>query len=112
MVNATKSKYSEFPHVYHEHMKIMMDCYSICSACAKMCMDEHMEDTAKLCSDCADICGLAIKLHSSDSEFNLQFMLLCAQVCARCADACGKHKVEHCQQCSDICRKCSEACSK
>lgn len=105
------SKYSEFPHVTHDHMKIMMDCYSICAACARMCIDEGHKQTALLCSNCADVCALAIKLHSEDSEFNDKIMELCAYVCSRCASECGKMKgVKHCQQCAEICRECEKAC--
>lgn len=106
------NKYSEFPHVSHDHMRIMMDCYSICSACAKMCTEEGMKETAILCSDCADVCALAIKLHSKDSEFNKSVMSLCAEVCQRCGDACGKMTAKHCQQCSQICKECANACDK
>ncbi len=110
MDKKNNNQYSAFPHVSHEHMKILLKCFSICSSCAKMCMKEGMKNTAVLCSDCADVCGLAIKLHSGDSEFSEEVFTLCADVCERCADECAKNDSEHCQQCSDICRKCATAC--
>ena len=103
--------YSEFPHVSHDHMKTMLNCFIICESCAKMCIDEGHKVTAKLCLDCADVCNLAIKLHSRDSEFNRKVMDLCADVCARCGEECAKNKAAHCQQCSEICFDCAEACS-
>ena len=73
-------------------------------------MNENMKETAILCSDCADVCALAIKLHSGDSEFSSQIFDLCAEVCSRCAEVCGKSRAGHCQQCSDICKKCADSC--
>jgi hypothetical protein len=104
--------YSEFPHASHAHMHTLMDCYTICAACAKMCTEEGHKKTALLCSDCADICALAIKLHSRDSEFNRQILALCAEVCTRCARECATMKAKHCQQCSEICHACAKACKE
>lgn len=103
-------KYPSFPHVNHEHMQTLMKCYSICSSCSKMCIEENMPETAILCGECADICGLAIKLHSADSPFNTEMMQLCSDVCEKCADACGKMNNDHCQQCAEICHECADAC--
>lgn len=69
-----------------------------------------MPETAILCGECADICGLAIKLHSADSPFNTEMMQLCSDVCEKCADACGKMNNDHCQQCAEICHECADAC--
>jgi hypothetical protein len=108
----SQMNYSEFPHVSHDHMQTLLKCYSICSACAKMCIKESHPITAILCSDCADICGLTIKLHNGDSEFNHEMMKLCAHACKRCAEECAKHSSKHCQQCSQICYECSQACKE
>ncbi len=105
------NKYTAFPHLGHVHMQMLMKCYSACCSCAKMCIEEGNTDTAILCSDCADICSLAIKLHSGNSEFNHQILQLCAEACERCAEACAQHDSDHCQQCSEICHKCAEACT-
>lgn len=106
------ANYSEFRHLGHDHMQKLMDCFAICSACAKMCVEEGHKETAKLCMDCADVCGLTIKLHSSDSVFNPQVTELCSTVCSRCADACAQMSAKHCQQCSQACRECVEACKE
>lgn len=108
----SKSKFSSFPHVSHEHMDLLMKCFSICSACSKMCIKEKHIESAILCADCADVCSLTIKLHSSDSEFNKQMSDLCSAVCARCAEECAKHSAKHCQECSEICRACATACKE
>lgn len=105
-------KYSEFPHISHEHMETLLKCFSICSSCAKMCMEEDRSETATLCCECADICALTIKWHSADSVFTKQISNLCAEVCLNCAQACGRHESKHCQQCSLICQECAKACKK
>lgn len=105
-------KYSSFPHISHEHLDLLMKCFSICSSCTKMCTEENRVETALLCSDCADVCALTIKLHCRDSEFNPQLMELCAEVCRRCAEECAESDAEHCLQCSRICEECAQACSE
>lgn len=105
------NKYTAFPHLGHHHMQILLKCFSACSACSKMCIEEGMKETAKLCSDCADVCGLTIKLHSGDSEFSHQAFKFCAEVCERCAEECAQMDSDHCQQCSQICQECAEACT-
>ncbi len=108
----TQSTYSAFPHAMHDHMLLLTQCMTICSSCAKMCIDKGHKPTAVLCGECADVCGLAIKAHSSDSEFNDEIMDLCTKVCTRCSEECKKQKVDHCQQCSEICQKCATACKE
>lgn len=105
-----KTNYSEFPHTTHEHMEVMMLCYTVTAACAKMCMEEGHKESAKLCTDCTDICALTIKLHSGNSPFNSQMMKLCAEACDKCANACEKMASAHCKQCSQICRLCAKVC--
>lgn len=105
-------KYSEFPHLAHEHMKMLQKCFSACSSCAKICMEEGMSETAISCSECADICALTIKWHSADSAFTKKITDLCAEVCNKCAEACARNDSEHCQQCSAICYDCANACKQ
>lgn len=112
MSNQQKQSYSAFPHLAHEHMHLLMNCFSACCACAKMCIDEGHKKSAILCNECADVCSLAIKFHSSDSEFNKQVLQLCAQVCKRCGEECSKMEAAHCKQCSVLCFECAEACKK
>lgn len=105
-------EFPAFPHISHAHMQTLLKCYSICSSCARMCIEEGMKNTAVLCSDCADVCALAIKLHSNDSEFSEKIMRLCSDVCERCGNECAKNEMEHCQQCSEICKECAKACKE
>lgn len=104
-------KHKEFPQTDSPHVHAMMECMSICVACSKKCIEEGHKNTAILCAECADVCALAIKSASNQSEFNNQIMDLCAQVCKRCADECKKMQAKHCQECAESCRQCAEACS-
>ncbi len=105
------SGYSQFPQTDSKEMHQMMECMSICAACAKKCMVEGHKKTAALCAECADVCALAIKSASCQSEFQHQIMDLCAQVCQRCADECSKMQADHCKECAEACRRCAESCS-
>src|SRR5262245_45938808 len=105
-----QATYSEFPHISHEHMEVLLKCFSICSSCSKMCLEENSHETAILCSECADICALTIKWHSADSAFTQKVSDLCAEVCLKCAEACKRNESNHCQQCSLICYECAQAC--
>lgn len=105
-----EEKYSEFPHLSHEHMHVLLKCYSICSSCAKMCIEENRAETAIACSECADICALTIKWHSANSAFTKRISELCSEVCLNCAELCKNHDTKHCQQCSQICYECAKAC--
>jgi|GEM_PF-1537484 len=105
------SSHASFPQIDFKEMQNMMECMSVCAACAKKCVDEGQKKTAALCAECADICSLAIKAKSSQSEFQHQIMDLCAKICKRCAEECKKMKVDHCQECAEVCTRCSESCS-
>lgn len=105
------SKHVEFPQTDTTHMHALMECMSICAACARKCIDEGHKTTASLCAQCADVCSLAIKSVSCQSEFNTRIMELCTEVCKRCAEECQKMDVAHCQECAEACKKCANACS-
>jgi len=105
------NKFSQFPNTDTREMHCMMECMSICLACAKKCVEEGYKKTALLCNDCAKICDLAIQFKSCDSEFQHQVLDLCAQICKRCADECQKMEAGHCQECAEACKHCAEACS-
>lgn len=47
----SKTKYSAFPHVNHQHMEVMLKCFSICSSCAKMDSD-HCQQCSEICKEC------------------------------------------------------------
>jgi hypothetical protein len=113
MKNITQqNKYSEFPQLYHDHMNLLLQCFVICSSCAKRCLEEGNCETAASCYDCADICALTIKVHSGDSKYCDSIFKVCADTCVSCADTCAEQDSEYCKQCSDICYKCAEACNK
>lgn len=92
-------------------MQTMLECMSVCVACAKKCLDEGHKKTAALCAECADICCLAIKAASSHSTFEREVMELCSKACKKCAEECKKMQVNHCQECSEVCNTCAQACS-
>lgn len=103
---------SQFPQLDTKEMPRLMECMSICKACAKKCTEEGNARLACLCLDCSEICDLAIKLKSSDSEYTHQVLDLCAQVCRQCANACSRNTQSYpCQECAEACRHCAEACS-
>lgn len=104
-------KYKEFPQVNSPHLQAIMECMIVCIACSVKCIEEGHKKTAILCAECADVCDLAIKSASSQSEFNNHIMELCAQVCQRCAEECRKMQVQHCIECAEACNQCAEACS-
>jgi len=96
------SAHASFPQTDSKEMQKLMECMSVCAACSKMCIDQGQKKTAALCAECADVCSLAIKAQSNQSEFQHQIMDLCAQICRRCAEECKKMKV---------CTRCAESCS-
>jgi hypothetical protein len=103
---------SQFPQLDTKEMHHLMECMSICKACAKKCTEEGLARVACLCLDCSDICNLAIQLKSSDSEYAQQVLTLCSQVCRQCATACSHNTQSfYCQECAEACRHCAETCS-
>lgn len=107
----TKLKYTEFPQTDTRYMHAIMECMSICVACTKKCIEDGHKKMAALCAECADVCALAIKSASCQSEFNPQIMDLCSQICRHCANECQKMQAQHCQECAEACNLCAEACS-
>lgn len=108
---SNQKKSQEFPQTQCPHMMAMMQCMTVCMACAKRCIEEGNKDSAKICLECAEMCALAIKSHSADFEMDSQIMELCAKTCERCSEICSRMDAQHCQECADICRQCAEACS-
>jgi len=111
MVGQNKERNSEFPELYSSHIKDMQECMSICAASAKKCIEEGHKETAALCAECADICALAIKASSAQSELEQEIMELCTLACQKCGDACKNMQVKHCQVCAEVCKCCADACS-
>jgi hypothetical protein len=106
-----QTNYTDFPQTDTREMHCMMECMSICTACAKKCIEEGHARTAALCAECADICALAIKSKSCQSEFQHQILDLCAQACRRCAEECSHMNAHHCQECAEVCRRCADCCT-
>ncbi len=102
---------SQFPQADTKEMHALMECMSICRACARKCVEEGNKRTAMLCHDCSDICDLTIKLKSCDSEYCQQVSDLCAHACRHCASECGNMQAQHCQECAEACRRCADSCS-
>lgn len=94
----------------NKHIIKLAECISVCSSCAKRCLQEGNIQASTLCSDCADVCTLAIKFHSRNSEFADEILNLASKICKRCSEECGKLKTEHAQHCSKVCRECTECC--
>jgi hypothetical protein len=102
---------TQFPHAGAKEMQSLMECMSVSKACAKKCIDEGHKRIAHLCQDCSDICDLALKLKSCDSEYCQQAWDLCSYACRQCSNECGRIQTPYCQECAEVCRHCSEACS-
>lgn len=107
-----KNKYPNFPESGSQEMQAMMLCMSISASCSKKCLEEGHKNTAILCAECADICALAARWHSCQSEFSSQMMNLCAEVCYKCGIECQKMEEKHCQECAQVCLMCAEVCSE
>lgn len=102
---------TQFPQTDTREMHAIMECLSICKACAKMCLEQGNKRISSLCNDCGEICDLAVKFKSCNSEWTQQVLDLCAQACRQCANECGRMHERHCQECAEACRRCAEACT-
>lgn len=102
---------TQFPNTDTREMHRIMECMSICRNCARKCMEEGNKHLALLCLDCSEICDLAIKLKSYESEYCQQVLDLCTTACRSCANECSRMQSQHCQECAEVCRNCAEACS-
>ena len=106
-----QKKNTEFPKVYNSAMQSMLECFSMCTACSKKCIEEQHKTTAAICEECADICSLAIKASSGESTFESDILKLCKTACLKCAEECKKMDAEHCQECAKVCQQCAEVCT-
>ena len=102
---------TQFPQTGTKEMHQLMECMSICKACTKKCIEDGNKRIALLCLDCSEICDLAIKFKSCDSDYCQQVLDLCAYACRQCSNECSRIQSPHCQECAEICRHCAEACS-
>lgn len=104
------NKNTEFPEAHSPHMRTMLECMSVCISCSKKCLEEGHKKTASLCSECADICTLAIRASNGHSEFKNEIMKLCSTVCKKCAEECKTMQAKHCLECAEVCEQCASAC--
>lgn len=72
-------------HAEKDHIRLMMDCASICNTCADV-MLRGSGYSEKLCSICADVCEMCSK--SCEKLLNDPVMKQCFEVCHRCAKIC------------------------
>lgn len=102
------------------------DCINACFSCAQTCeacaddmigMHDHDHDDLmtrciRLCHDCADICLLAAKWMSRNSQRSESLCRLCAEICDQCAEVCERHAPKHamCGPCAEECRRCADLC--
>lgn len=90
----------------------LSNCLAACEHSADACLaeDGDMTDCIRIERDCADVCALAIKFVSRDSNHASDILDLCADLCDACAEECAKHDHNHCQDCAKACHECAEAC--
>lgn len=101
-------------NTYEKIIDSLSDCVEACESCATLCLEEDnvkkMTGCIKLDLDCAEICALAVKLLSRDSQYAKSIISLCADACAQCAEEGEKHDHQHCKECAEACRNCEEIC--
>jgi hypothetical protein len=100
-----------------ELVNVIDDCVKICNNCVTKDLREpdvpKMIRCIQLDIDCSDICTLASRYLSRDSEFSNDILDKCAKICDSCAEECEKHPdMPHCVECAKICRKCAQECRR
>jgi hypothetical protein len=96
-----------------------LQCLRWCSACVDAALTHatltndpsSMEDSIRLCHECAPVCGICATLLSENSRFAQQLCSVCADICDACAAECGKHlHVEAMRRSAEACQRCAKAC--
>lgn len=105
-------KLSEFPEVTSSQVQTLLECMAVCESCADKCLEEGHIESSKSCTECAEICHLAINAACTHSKFEKKIMNLCSDVCKKCADVCSEMEADHCQECSAICNNCCNVIKK
>lgn len=98
------------------------DCAQACTACADSCLSEanvaELVKCIRLNEDCADVCLVAGRVASRQTEYDANvtrsIVGACAETCSACGDECERHAEhhEHCRICAEACRRCEEACKE
>ena len=117
----------QHPEATKVDLDALVECIERCSAweaacvsCADACLREagvqQLVDCIRLNLDCADLCGVPVRLlsrHSSREPRVLHDALLaCIVGCIACAEECQRHADhhEHCAVCAEECRRCAQSC--
>jgi uncharacterized membrane protein len=97
-----------------------LTCVQSCTSCANADLFEadvaEMRACIALCTDCADVCGLVVRILSrpgqSDQVVAHRLLQACIRQCALCAEECASHAEHHrhCAICAKACRACEAAC--
>lgn len=102
--------------MYDSCIEACSSCVLACETCAAACLREEdvaaMARCIELDRDCADICALAARLMSRQSELAKEFCGLCARICRACGEECAKFQMDHCQECAKACMKCAAECER
>ena len=94
-------------------------CEAACLSCADACLSEEgvqqLVDCVRLNLDCADLCGVTVRLlsrHSREPRVLQDALLACIVACIACAEECQRHADhhEHCALCAEECRRCAQSC--
>jgi len=101
--------------VYSKLIESLKNCDAACNNCAISSLDEEdskvMSGCIKLNLHCSDVCHLALRLVSRDSNHAVSALKLCINICADCATECEKYKYDQCQLSAEACRRCETHCS-
>jgi hypothetical protein len=98
------------------------ECSQACTACADACLSEEnvaeLIKCIRLNEDCADVCAVAGRVASRQTEYDANVtrtvVQACAGTCRACGDECERHAAhhEHCRICAEACRRCEAACQE
>jgi hypothetical protein len=96
-------------------------CEQSCTACADADLAEEdfaeLRRCARLCLDCADVCGATGRMLTRQTDFDAASaraqVSSCITACELSAEECEHHADhhEHCRLCAEECRRCIDACS-
>jgi hypothetical protein len=106
------------------HHQMFDKCSEACSACQLAChachhhcmglLEEGKKEhalTAKLCSDCGDICALAANIVARHGALAGTICEACAKACDDCGNQCMKYENDPImKRCADECKRCAAAC--
>lgn len=94
-------------------------CAQACTICADACLQEPDVDAMRRCIrldlDCADLCGVVVRLGDRKSGVDAAVMRAvldaCARACTLTAEECRRHAGHaHCRNCAEAATICAAAC--